>query len=461
VKNNLLSKIFAAGGLTRQGKLAEATAAIQRALSSASRAGAHTSGDSPIVASRLAESDDRLVLDGLVRVADPISPSPDPARREAAVDSAGPAAEATFSDSTSEIDAADMASFEPTSATGAADAASSESTADDATDDAEPVVIERPRPARFLGSSFTGAAGTRAFKLFAPGGFEGESLPLMVMLHGCTQDPDDFAAGTRMNELAQAHGFFVLYPAQAARSNAHKCWNWFAPGDQRRGAGEPALLAGMVRHVLQTHPVDADRIYVAGLSAGGAMAAILAREYPDVFAAAGVHSGLPPGAAHDVASAFSAMKSGPVARSGRRVAGPGPARSAWGAKAPAAQASRSAAATASASAPVIVFHGDADATVVASNGDAVIEAALVGHARTAAEPVAGESGAGKRRARRTVWRAADAGVDSPTLAEQWIVHGAPHAWSGGAAAGSYTDPDGPDASREMLRFFLDHPRRRA
>ena len=463
MKNNLLSKIFAAGGLTRQGKLAEATAAIQRALSSATKAGAHTSDDSPIVATCAGEEDHAVVLDGLVRVADPILRSRDPASPGADVGAADPgAADATSSNPTSGIDTAEVASSGSTSAIDAADEASFDPTTDFPAVDDEPVVIDRPRPARFLGSSFTGAAGTRAFKLFAPGGFEGESLPLVVMLHGCTQDPDDFAVGTRMNELAQEHGFFVLYPAQAARSNAHKCWNWFAPGDQRRGAGEPALLAGMVRHVLQTHPVDADRVYVAGLSAGGAMAAILAREYPDIFAAAGVHSGLPPGAAHDVASAFSAMKSGPAARSGRRVAGRGPARSARAGKAPAAAgpASRSAVQTPLASAPVIVFHGDADATVVASNGDAVVEAALVGHASPAAEVVA-ESGAGKRHARRTVWRATDAGVDSPTLAEQWIVHGAAHAWSGGAAAGSYTDPDGPDASREMVRFFLEHPRRRA
>ena len=131
------------------------------------------------------------------------------------------------------------------------------------------------------------------------------------MLHGCTQDPDDFAAGTRMNELAQEQGFFVLYPAQAPRSNAHKCWNWFTPADQRRGQGEPSLLAGMTRHVIDTHAIDGRRVFVAGLSAGGAMAAILAREYPDLFAAAGVHSGIPPGAAHDVASAFVVMKGGP------------------------------------------------------------------------------------------------------------------------------------------------------
>ena len=176
------------------------------------------------------------------------------------------------------------------------------------------------------------------------------------MLHGCTQDPDDFAAGTRMNELAQEEGFFVLYPAQAPRSNAHKCWNWFTPGDQRRGAGEPALLAGMTRHVMQTHPVDADRVYVAGLSAGGAMAAILAREYPDLFAAAGIHSGVAAGAAHDVPSAFSVMKSGPAAGASWPSAGatrwPTPAARRRGRRAPT-------------HAPVIVFHGDADATVAA------------------------------------------------------------------------------------------------
>ena len=155
-------------------------------------------------------------------------------------------------------------------------------------------------------------------------------LPLVVMLHGCTQDPDDFAAGTRMNELAQEQGFFVLYPAQAPRSNAHKCWNWFLPRDQRRGHGEPALLAGMTATSCRPHAIDTDRVYVAGLSAGGAMAAILAREYPDLFAAAGVHSGVAAGAAHDVASAFSVMKSGPGAGASWPSAGatrwPTPAR---------------------------------------------------------------------------------------------------------------------------------------
>jgi len=281
---------------------------------------------------------------------------------------------------------------------------------------------------RFVESSFTGASGTRAFKLFEPTGFEGLSLPLVVMLHGCTQSPDDFAAGTRMNELAQAQGFFVLYPAQAARSNAHKCWNWFVPGDQRRGGGEPALIAGMTRHVTQTHGIDADRVYVAGLSAGAAMAAILAREYPDLFAAAGIHSGLPAGAARDVASAFSVMKSG-------------------------------ASAAPTASAPVIVFHGDADSTVAAANGDAVIDSVLAALPKGARTEGAGT--ARGRNFRHTVWRAENAAAEAPSLAEDWRISGAGHAWSGGSPSGSYTDPTGPDASREMLRFFLEHPRRRS
>ena len=283
---------------------------------------------------------------------------------------------------------------------------------------------------RFSRSSFTGAGGTRAFKLYVPDAGAGTALPLVVMLHGCTQNPDDFATGTRMNALAEAHGFAVLYPEQAVRSNVNRCWNWFAPDDQKRGSGEPALIAGMVRHVAETHAVDADRIYVAGLSAGGAMAAILAHEYADLFAAAGVHSGLPAGAAHDVASAFAAMKSGPVGR----------------------------AATPSAvSSPVIVFHGSADATVAPANGDAVIAAALAGTSRPVRSPAPLPAMA-RRSARRFVWHAEGAAPEAPSLAEQWLVDGAPHAWSGGAAAGSYTDPGGPDASAEMLRFFLDHPR---
>jgi poly(hydroxyalkanoate) depolymerase family esterase len=219
----------------------------------------------------------------------------------------------------------------------------------------------------------------------------------------------------------------VLYPAQAPRSNAHKCWNWFSPADQRRGQGEPALLAGMTRHVMQTHPVDAGRVWVAGLSAGGAMAAILAREYPDLFAAAGVHSGLPPGAAQDVMSAFSAMKSG-----GRSTLPP------------------------VAGAPLIVFHGDADGTVHAINGEFLMDAAL----GTAAAQAGGETSGGNAAGRaftRTVYRSAE--VAGPSRAEHWVVHGAGHAWVGGDVAGSFTESTGPDASREMLRFFAEHPRR--
>jgi poly(hydroxyalkanoate) depolymerase family esterase len=392
VKNNLLRKILAAGGLARGGKLMEATAAIQRALTSITpsaavrpaRAGARE-------ASPAASTEPGSLLDGFLR------------------------------DIKSNLRAANDG------------AAASVAEA--------PTVVQPAEPA-FVDSTFTGAAGTRAFKLFEPAGFGAQALPLLVMLHGCTQSPDDFAAGTRMNELAQQEGLFVLYPAQAPRSNAHKCWNWFTPGDQRRGAGEPSLIAGMTRHVLRTHPIDGARVYVAGLSAGGAMAAILAREYPDLFAAAGIHSGVPAGAAHDVASAFAVMKAGPSAAAAPlafRSAPPGEPRPA-------------------AFTPVIVFHGDADSTVAAANGDAVIDATLGAErnaTRIEAESVAGREG---RSFQRKVWRAADADAKAPSLAEHWIVHGAPHAWSGGASAGSYTDPSGPDASREMLRFFREHPR---
>jgi poly(hydroxyalkanoate) depolymerase family esterase len=389
LKNPLLRKLLAAGGLTRRGRLMEATTAIQRALSAVTQPPLRGAPAGPVAAPESEPPRDLAgVLDGFVRE--------------------------VKSNLRAANDSSEAGIAEP----------------------AEPPVVVHPARPRFDASSFTGAAGTRAFKLFEPAGFDDRRLPLVVMLHGCTQDPDDFAAGTRMNELAQEQGFFVLYPAQAPRSNAHKCWNWFTPSDQRRGQGEPSLLAGMTRHVIDTHAIDADRVFVAGLSAGGAMAAILAREYPDLFAAAGVHSGVAPGAAHDVASAFVVMKTGPGSL----------------------RAPRPVAATPAEGAPIIVFHGDADTTVAPANGQAVISEVL-GAEPTAVSEVSGSIEPGKRGFERSVWRRADASAGEPSLAEHWIVHGSPHAWSGGAATGSFTDPDGPDASREMFRFFNEHPGR--
>ena len=287
------------------------------------------------------------------------------------------------------------------------------------------------------------------------------------MLHGCTQNADDFATGTRMNELAQQRGLFVLYPIQPPRSNANKCWNWFVPADQRRGAGEPSLIAGMTQQVMQTHAVDPARVYVAGLSAGAAMAAILAREYPDIYAAAGIHSGLPAGAAHDVGSAFSAMKSGtaePAAwpASLARATPIRPGLEAWPSVMPlpattvALEPKVGVEAMAFQGAPLIVFHGDADTTVNALNGMHAVEAVLGTTTWTPGRQ--SQPATNRERAfTRTVYRQAGQGDSVPSRAEHWVIEGAGHAWSGGAAAGSYTDPRGPDASAEMLRFFAEHP----
>ena len=282
----------------------------------------------------------------------------------------------------------------------------------------------RVRPESFTAGNFRNDCGARDYKLFEPARPDARALPLIVMLHGCTQDPDDFARGTRMNALARARGFLVLYPAQSQRANAQRCWNWFKHNHQARGKGEPGILAGMVREVIDTRGVDPGRVYVAGLSAGGAMAAILGDAYPDLFAAVGVHSGLPTGSATDVQSAFTAMGGGVTAPRRSPKAGATP--------------------------PTIVFHGDADATVNVVNGERVLAAAGV-----APEPDVerGTSPFGQPYSRR-VW----VGGQGAERGEQWTIHGAGHAWSGGDLAGTYTDPRGPDASAEMLRFFLAHPR---
>lgn len=287
--------------------------------------------------------------------------------------------------------------------------------------DVQARTVQRDAPApsvsQFTGASHTEAAGMRKYKLYVPPRATGQALPLVVMLHGCTQNPDDFAAGTRMNELALERDFVVLYPAQGQTANVSRCWNWFKHNHQQRGRGEPSILAGMTQAVMKQHNIDPQRVYVAGLSAGGAMAAILGDTYPELFAAVGVHSGLATGSATNVQGALGAMKSGAAATV---ASGQTP--------------------------PTIVFHGDQDATVHPSNGEQVV-AASAGAAQPELEQ--GSSSSNGRAYTRRIYREAGGAVQ----AEHWAVHGAGHAWSGGSARGSYTDAQGPDASEEMLRFF--------
>lgn len=285
-----------------------------------------------------------------------------------------------------------------------------------------PVTVPVPAGARFEEHSFSNQAGTRAYKLYVPSGYDGQPVPLVVMMHGCTQSPDDFAAGTRMNELAEEMTFLVAYPCQPQSANMSKCWNWYSPGDQIRDRGEPSLIAGLTRRLMAEFAVDPGSVYIAGLSAGGAAAAIMGTAYPDLYSAIGVHSGLACGAARDMPSAFAAMRQGGAGKPGALGT----------------------------TVPTIVFHGDRDSTVNPVNGDQVIAQSKASADLQIVEEH-GVSEGGTRFTRRTETDAAG----QPVI-EQWILHGAGHAWSGGSAAGSYTDPRGPDASREMMRFFLQH-----
>lgn len=297
--------------------------------------------------------------------------------------------------------------------------------------------VQEPAPTAvrgaFLDASFTNGAGTRGYKLYVPSSYTGQPLPLVVMLHGCTQTAQDFAAGTGMNAVGEAKGCFIAYPEQSSSANPNKCWNWFNPRDQQRDSGEPSIIAGITREILGKYAVDSRRIYVAGLSAGGAAAAIMGAVYPDLYAAVGVHSGLPAGSAKDVGSALAAM-SNPKDPSGLPHGATLHGRGRL--------------------VPTIVFHGEKDTTVHPRNGDHVIR---LSRPKEFAE-LRVTSRHGHVPEGRTFTRTDHRDAAGRTVLEMWTVHGAGHAWSGGKPAGSYTDPRGPDASAEMVRFFLEHPR---
>jgi poly(hydroxyalkanoate) depolymerase family esterase len=281
-----------------------------------------------------------------------------------------------------------------------------------------------PDGARFIEGKYSSPAGSRAYRLFIPSRYRERPLPLVVMLHGCTQSPDDFAAGTRMNFIAEEQDCFVAYPAQPSQANQAKCWNWFRTADQQRGRGEPSLIAGITRQIMDDYLVDRKRVYVGGLSAGAAAAAIMGTTYDDLYAAIGIHSGLACGVATDLPSALLAMRQGgsdqKVILGGRKPI------------------------------PTIVFHGDRDTTVHPNNGDQILEQSV----RTISSQKKvhrGQVPGGHAYTRTILSDARGRG-----MLEHWNIHGAGHAWSGGSPAGSYTDPRGPDATREMLRFFLEH-----
>ncbi len=281
---------------------------------------------------------------------------------------------------------------------------------------------------RFLAATFAHGRVSIDYKLYVPPGDPSVPRPLLLMLHGCTQNPDDFALGTRMNEVAKRNGWLVLYPEQSTQVNPQGCWSWFKTSHQARGRGEPALLAALTHHVMATHRVDARRVHVAGLSAGGAMAAVLGQTHPELFASVGVHSGLPSGAVASAPEALAMMRTGQDTRSVSRMTASPPVPI-----------------------PTIVFHGTRDMTVHPLNGEHVFADAITG--LQGSERVENGREGGRAYTRKTC-----VATDGRTLAELWLIDGAGHAWSGGDRRGSHADWQGPDAASQMICFFSAHPR---
>ena len=432
--DRMQAEMMDATRLTRQGRLAEATARIQRMLQATPSATAHPGTTT-------------AQIDGTFSVVEEGQSAPNapqaPARRTATTTTPPPPAlhqrvagvlEQAFTRMNMDVHTRGAAGR-----ISVPSAAARVSTS-------PPNRTPRTQPVggQFTAHTYTNHAGTRHYKLYVPRAYQGQAVPLIVMLHGCTQTPDDFAAGTRMNMLAEAMTFLVAYPAQASAANRSMCWNWFEPADQQREHGEPALLAGITRQIMRDYHVADDRVYIAGLSAGGAMAVIMGTLYPDLYAAIGVHSGLAYGAAHDLRSAWAAMRHG-------------------GANVDTQRDQRSPIPDVhDGIVPTIMFHGDRDTTVHPRNADQIRSQRLAqrktreqntsDHSAPYVRMCQGQVSNGHRYTCTTY----DDG-NGRTMLEQWTIHGGGHAWSGGSSQGSYTDPNGPDATAEMVRFFHEHP----
>lgn len=285
----------------------------------------------------------------------------------------------------------------------------------------------RPVPGSFVDGEFASSYGTIDYKLYTPVGSPRRRLPLVVMLHGCGQSAGNFATGTGMNQIADELGFLVLYPQQSKVANLLRCWNWHRPGDQMRGRGETAKIAELTQAVTSLCKANASRVYIAGISAGGATAAIVATAYPEVYMAVGVHSGISKGNIRTLNGALRAMRNGGEISADIPTAQPR---------------------------PTIVFHGDRDSVVNPTSVEGFVTDAL----RLAGDPITTRVETGRSKRGRDFTRTVYRRKREKPLIETWIVHGSGHGWSGGGFMGLDTDPAGPDASREMIRFFFDFKR---
>jgi poly(hydroxyalkanoate) depolymerase family esterase len=295
-------------------------------------------------------------------------------------------------------------------------------------------------PGQLTAGTYTNGAGSLGYELYVPSSYRaGTAVPLVVALHGCTENADVYRQLSGWDTLAEAKGFIVLFPQQSSSRNYENCWNWFVSADMHRGSGEPAIIAGMVSSVEQKYAVDMHRVYVAGFSAGGAMANVMAATYPDVFAAVGVGSGCE----------YNGLPC---------VGWQGPPASQTG------QAAYQAMGTHARVMPAIVFQGDSDYIVAPANGplivqewqitdNYVLDGAAIGPIPSA--PLSVANGVSSGGQSYTITHYGDGHGND--LIDYWVVHGMNHAWSGGSSSEQYSDPSGPSETAAMYAFFSSHP----